>query len=737
MDKLKIEVENCYWIKKLYHKFDFSSYKTFVIYAPNGVMKTSFAKTLKDITVWKSPCDQTDDTLIPIYNFFVDDDENKIQPEEICVIEPYNAKALESEKNILTLLADEGTRKEYLEIFEEIESFKKTTLSSLKKISNSSNYEEEILEAFSHLKKKNIFELFEAILSDIKKSSNVFKFKYNSVFDKGGKVKQFLSEHFALFKQYIEKYNDLINKSDFFAKDSGRVFGTTEAKDLNGSLEGEEYFLAGHKLVLKSHGDVSTKKRLSEIIEEEVTKIFNDAWLKEIFDKIDKLLDNNKELKTFKKVIEDDNSILLKLHDYESFRIEVWFAFLHEIKTGIESLVQLYNSKKADLERIIQKAKNNQSQWEEAIEEFKNRFVNNPFSLEIKNKADAILNEETPAITFKFHGQELERNKLIENILSQGEKRAFYILNVIFEIKSRQLRNQKTLFIIDDIADSFDYKNKYAIVEYLNDLTKEDNFYSIILTHNFDFFRTITGRLNLPRENKLHALKTPNEIKIITELYQNLPFITWKNCMKAGQYHHKNYTSDDAKKHIIALIPFVRNLIEYAGSTESSTSHGDDFTTLTSLLHVKPNTNAIKFEDLKLIYRKHINKDDFDISINNTDLVYDELFNLAASINDQDYNLENKIILAIAIRHKAEEYMRSKVTNQDVISWNQTRILFDRYKNEFEHDSNHTEILKILESVNIMTPENIHLNSFMYEPILDMGIDELKSLYEKVCSLFS
>ena len=45
------------------------------------------------------------------------------------------------------------------------------------------------------------------------------------------------------------------------------------------------------------------------------------------------------------------------------------------------------------------------------------------------------------------------------------------------------------------------------------------------------------------------------------------------------------------------------------------------------------------------------------------------------------------------------------------------------------------EKIKILEEVNIMTPENIHLNSFMYEPILDMDINELLNLYQKVKAL--
>ncbi len=34
-----------------------------------------------------------------------------------------------------------------------------------------------------------------------------------------------------------------------------------------------------------------------------------------------------------------------------------------------------------------------------------------------------------------------------------------------------------------------------------------------------------------------------------------------------------------------------------------------------------------------------------------------------------------------------------------------------------------------------MTPENIHLNSFMYEPIIDMSDAHLRKLYEDVLKL--
>jgi predicted ATP-binding protein involved in virulence len=50
MEKLKVEFENCYGIRKLQYDFDFKNRRTFLIYSPNGVMKTSFAKTFLDIS---------------------------------------------------------------------------------------------------------------------------------------------------------------------------------------------------------------------------------------------------------------------------------------------------------------------------------------------------------------------------------------------------------------------------------------------------------------------------------------------------------------------------------------------------------------------------------------------------------------------------------------------------------------------------------------------------------------
>ena len=58
--------------------------------------------------------------------------------------------------------------------------------------------------------------------------------------------------------------------------------------------------------------------------------------------------------------------------------------------------------------------------------------------------------------------------------------------------------------MLDDIADSFDYKNKYAIVEYINYLIDlhANKLYMLIFTHNYDFYRTLSSRLGLDYKNR-------------------------------------------------------------------------------------------------------------------------------------------------------------------------------------------------------------------------------------------
>lgn len=53
------------------------------------------------------------------------------------------------------------------------------------------------------------------------------------------------------------------------------------------------------------------------------------------------------------------------------------------------------------------------------------------------------------------------------------------------------------------------------------------------------------------------------------------------------------------------------------------------------------------------------------------------------------------------------------------------RELFELYKGV---STDHTGLI---EEVNMMTPEGIHLNTFMYEPLIDMAVTHLVNLYNR------
>jgi hypothetical protein len=66
------------------------------------------------------------------------------------------------------------------------------------------------------------------------------------------------------------------------------------------------------------------------------------------------------------------------------------------------------------------------------------------------------------------------------------------------------------------------------------------------------------------------------------------------------------------------------------------------------------------------------------------------------------------------------------------IKFNQTQALISKFKTKFPTEM---AAIKCLDRVALMTPENIHVNSFMYEPIVDMSDEHLKRLYVDVKKL--
>ena len=719
MNKITITFQYCYGIKKLNKEFNFSN-RTFTIYAPNGSMKTSFAKTFYDYANNKETTDIAFPDRKTVRNILVD--EKEIPSESVFIIEPYNAD-YQSEK-ISTLLANKELKSNYEAIHKDIDKTKVALIKKLKQLSGLTGRKDNIEEVIENIFEQSFFdfiiddEIEKIILSN--ESLTFHNIQYQIIFN--DKVITFLNtkDFKTSIKDYIEKYHELIEQSPYLK----REFNFYHAENIQKQLATNNFFKAGHSVNLfdgKVKNEYSSEIELKEILESEKKKVLNNEELQKSFDGINKKL-TNAELRTFRDYLLDNRDILPELASLEEFKKKIWLAYFVSQKDLFLELAKKYKDGQDKIKKLIDQAKNEETAWENVVRIFNTRFSHLPFYLKIRNKDDVILKGEVPTVDFVFRDGENEKifedkNELLK-ILSTGEKRALYILNIIFEVEARKKEEYETLFIIDDIADSFDYKNKYAIVEYLKYMSDIDKFYMIILTHNFDFFRTVQSRGISSYDQCLISVKNVSEIKLEQAQYLKNPFIRdWKN----------NLT--DAKK-LIASVPFVRNIAEYTQG-----QNNDDYFLLTNVLHFKNSTEGLKIRDMKQAFKNNIQNINFPD--NNLDVeILDLIFNTADDCltADEGINLENKIVLSIAIRLKAEQFMKSKISDQQFLndldkSLNQTWNLLKKYEEEFNNEKENIEILK---RVNLITPENIHINSFMYEPILDMGDGELRDLYETV-----
>lgn len=724
MNLIEIKLENCFGIGKLEYKFNFGQLKTnsFLIYAPNGTMKTSFAKTLDLIAKNDSksmPCDRIYENRATNYSVIADG--NAISVGSILVVNAEDSN-YDSSTKISSFIASKDLKKKYDEIYSELDNQKNEYIKKLKQVSQSTDCETEFVNTYSQTSKDTFFELILSISKVLVSKPDSYNFRYNDIFDKKGNVKKFLEKNQQLLSQYVSKYDELLKKSKFF-KSSENSFGTYQANELVKSIEDNSYFDAGHKFTLSDNAEIKSVEELKQLLQREITAIVNDEKLKRSFDQVDKSIGSNAELRAFKSAIEKNNLLLVELEKYEDFRKKLWTNYISSLATETIELAKVYESKKAELEKIINEAQKEFDIWKDIIKTFNERFYV-PFEIKIVNQEDVVLKEKAANLEFDYKDPNetpirKDKNSLL-SILSKGEQRAFYILQLLFDIESRKQLNQKTLLILDDIADSFDYKNKYAIIEYLKELHNTPIFKLIILTHNFDFYRTTSSKLSLNWKAAFMVSKNDSrEIILYEGRYRKDVFSSFKQQIS----NHKIF---------ISIIPFLRNIIEY---TEESTS--SNYLLLTSCLHLKSNTNSIKCSDiLSLIHKAFPSTETQNIDFGEKlikDLIYEtaDLIEKENPINE--ILLENKIALSIAIRFKAEEYMMDKIPNSSslIITSHQTSELL----NHFKVVNNDKSTITILDRVSLMTPENIHVNAFMYEPLVDISVFHLVDLYKKVKQL--
>ncbi|WP_158769726.1 hypothetical protein [Paraglaciecola sp. L1A13] len=723
MDNLKVRFENCYGISSLDETFDLSNVrgkaKAYAIYAPNGLMKTSFSRTFDDLSKGNQPKEERFNRQSTCV---IEADNVEIQQEQIYVLK--SEIEINSDNDAVTnILINQESKARYDSLISNINKLKSKLQTSLHKQSKfkKDDVEKKLINDFLTDDFVKALELAKEIVV----GDDLGSFIYNEIFDPKAISILESPEFLSKSNEFNQRYQDLFNQAGTIY--TRGVFNPTKADTSFSTLNKQGYFAGGHKVHLQGDDSSIDYEELQEKMRVVHESIDSDAELKKLRGNLAKNAQTQVLIELLENISATEVDFLLhqvKPENQAEFKRSLW-AFYIQNCPDTDVFLQAFSANQAELRQIELAAATEAPNWSMAIDLFNNRFVDMPFTLSLFNQADAALGKDKAKLKFTFKDGDdlLDCTRSEIKSLSQGEKRALYLLNFIFEVEDRKRKSAETLFIIDDVADSFDYKNKHAIVQYLEDISKIEYFSQLILTHNFDFFRTLSNSF-VRYERCLMASRTADGIKLSkAEGIKNYFIGKWKEHISSSDFI------------LCATVPFTRNLLEYIKG-----ENDPDYLKLTSLLHWKEDTAQITIGKYYEIYNRLFGT---TYGTTNTNSFKELLFTKADEIKSRDnhdgLNLEDKVLLSIAIRMRSEIFLIEEMRKikEDDTYWCQSNNQFGALIKSYVKELPNSNAIKTLEKVSITVSSNIHLNSFMYEPILDLTIEHLITLYSEILELES
>lgn len=716
------EFKNVYGIRNLKGVSDIN--ENSIIYAPNGGTKTSLALGLKRISNGIMPNDRIFGNSCE-YKFQIGDKlyTNKTA-EQINNIVVYNfdeyCKTSLEDKNhnidLLTISTD--LRKKYGDVYSD-------TLLEIKKISISiSNMIGE---------KKKEADNLEFTLNFFKtnfKLNNwkdiivyLSKLNWEEQITTSYKISNILNENTIPiiseenFVESVQKLNNTINskiESVLFKNN----FGSLEAQKLLKELSSDGFFDAGHSIKLFGTDElIKTAKEFENKYNEQLELIYQDDDTKKTVEDLLSKINKNKATREIRTLIADP-LVLTQMGDIKTFSNKILSGLLQNLKFDIENGVKVINNSEIKINELMTESEKQKTEWDKICDIFNNRF-DVPFKINIKDKFNSMVGISYPTFQIEYiSGSDIKviEESLLKETLSTGELRALTTLYFLFDLNTSITQNEETFVILDDIADSFDYKNKYAMIEYISEISKQ-KIVCWILTHNFDFFNSCKYRT---RGFKKFYIKKNNDSENFLKFNESIIgggmelFNNWKSFL----------LSNNDEKKLLALIPVARNIIELKNGVES-----EEYKTLCKILHYRKETKTILVKDIKPIFLSVFG---FELNFDPNKLVIDilnsNLDKIASENLSNKVDLDDKLILAIGIRINMEIIFNK----YDATLMENEFLLGEEYEKVKKFISNEEEIATYNKAL-ISIPEFIHLNSFMYEPLVDIQSTVLQKIYKDIC----
>ena len=570
---------NCYGLKQFeLSNINFAQCNKAIIYAPNGVMKSSLSKVFDDISKGNPTKDRIFNNVVSAYSIthytsqytFSSASAGTSIPatDRIYVVNTFADSFEFTKETVSTLLADETTRNEYNVLMEQFSGEIRQIEEKLKSLSGLTKpqIKGKLINDFNLSTTADWTDILEKIHELIENRQTHTFFddcQYSELFNE--KVLPIYSkrEFISSIEEYISHLNNLLEDNPIL----NESFTDRNAENLGKELAKHNLFNAQHTICLKDGTTViHSLDEWNTLVNEQLDRLYATPELSTVFQKLKNLLTKNNEGSRLRDIIIAHREIIPLLRDVSALKKETWLHCFSNLDMPFEQYYDRVSQYTARIRGLYEQASAQSQRWQTVVNEFNMRF-RVPFEVRIENKANFLLKDEAPNLTFKYSrgvtNQEtaiLKKDDLMES-LSTGEKRALYLLYILFDLE--RIRQQASvgggqfLIIADDIADSFDYKNKYAIIEYLNDLANTQGIDLLMLTHNFDFYRTIKSRLGVSRSNCYIAQRDEEGVVSMSQFKYQKDF--FKNVVIAG-IKDGHIINDDKKKLLISSIPFYRNL---------------------------------------------------------------------------------------------------------------------------------------------------------------------------------
>lgn len=249
MKTLNVALKNCHGIRELDATFSFEKGNAVAVYAPNGTMKTSFARTMEDLADGQ----ETSDHMFRARETerrVTDENGSDLDPSDVVVVLSYDEQLGPTEATS-TLLVNPELRKEYEGLQVDLIDARDELVSALKAQSGTKS---DVIATLSRVFTQQADRFFEALvrisyeveqLEDTRFADLPHDLLFNDKVDAILRTPGVQSE----LAKYATRLNELLDESAFFNRNSFTFYNAT---NVTKSLGDNGFFSAKHSLLL--HG---------------------------------------------------------------------------------------------------------------------------------------------------------------------------------------------------------------------------------------------------------------------------------------------------------------------------------------------------------------------------------------------------------------------------------------------------------------------------------------------------